>query len=151
MLQAVCRWACDISLVYPRHIFYGWQFSTKPGWYVLSGRSIDVPNTDTRAGLHNDDTGRVGDPLHASEVGEDVPERTTRIHTPRRETMAQNTSRAGIFGHSYLDLHVETSRGRHGAERADPPTRGSGVQGGRPANKTLAKMLRGGRDPPTEN
>ena len=99
---------------------------------MLSGRSIDVPDTATRAGPHNGDAGRVGDPPHGSEVGEDVPERTTRMHTPCREPMAQNTDRAGIFGDSFVDLNVKASRKRYGAKRADPPTPGgSGVEGAR--------------------
>ena len=65
-----------LSLVYPGINFDGWQFSTKPGWHVLSG-SIDVTDTATRAGPHNGDAGRIDDPPHVSEVGEDVPERTT--------------------------------------------------------------------------
>ena len=62
---------------------------------VPSMSQIDVPGTATRAGLHNGDAGRVGDPPHGSEVGEDVPERTTRMRTLCRESMSQNTDRAG--------------------------------------------------------
>ena len=105
-------------------IFDGWQFSTKPGWHVLSGRSIDFPDTATRAGPHNGNADRVAGPLHGSEVGEDVPERTTRINTPCRETMGQNAGRAGSFGDSFVDIKIKASRGRYGAERADPPTPG---------------------------
>ena len=65
--------------------------------------------------------------------------------------MARNTDRAGIFGDSFVDLNVKASRGRHGAERADPPTPGgSGVEGGHPSEET-ARKYRGGRDPPTKN
>ena len=88
------------SLLYiPGIFFYGWQFLTKPGWHVLSGRFIDVLliDTATSAGPHNGDAGRVADPLHGSEVGENAPETTTRMHTPCRETMGQNTDRAGII------------------------------------------------------
>ena len=66
----------------------------------------------------------VGDLLHASKVGEDAPRRTTRMHTHCRETVAQNTDRAGIFGDSIVNLNVKASRGRQRAERADPPTPG---------------------------
>ena len=89
---------------------------------MLSRRSIDVPDTPTHAGPYNSDAGRVGDPSHGSEVGEDMPERTTQMHTLCRETMARNTDRAGIFGDSFVDLKYQASRRRHGAERADPPT-----------------------------
>ena len=54
----------------------------------------------------------VGDPPYGSEVGEDVPERTTRMHTPYREIMGQIADRAGIFGDSFVDLNVKASRGR---------------------------------------
>ena len=75
--------------------------------YVLLGRYIDVPETATRAGPHNNgDADRVCDPPHGSEVGEDVPERTTRMHTLCRETMALNTDWAGIFGDSFVDVNV---------------------------------------------
>ena len=97
---------------------------------------IDFPDTATRAGPHNGDAGRVGDPPHGSGVEEDVSERTTRMHTLCRETMAQNTYRTTIFGDSFVDIYVKATRGRHGAERADPPTPGgSGVQGGRRRNR----------------
>ena len=89
-----------------------------------------VPDTATRAGPHNGDAGRVADPLHGSEVGEDVPERNTRKHTPCRETMGQNTDRAGIFRYSLVDLDVKASCRRYGAERADPPTPGGSGVGG---------------------
>ena len=145
---------CDLSHI-SRHIFfYRRQFSSKPGWRVLSGRSINVPDTATRAGLHNGNAGRVADPPHASDVGEDVPERTTRMHTPCRETnMAKNADRAGIFGDSLVDLNVTASRRRNGAERTDPPTPGGFRRGGGtpPAKKPLEKTVRGGRDPPTKN
>ena len=72
----------------------------------------------------------MGDPPHGLEVAEDVPERTTRTHALCREAMGQKTDRAGIFGDSFVGLNVKASRGRHGAEQADPPTTGgSGVQG----------------------
>ena len=87
-----------------------------------SGRSIDVPDTDTSAGPPNVGAGRVADPLHALEVGENVPERTTQVQTPCRENMGQNTDRTGIFGDSLVDLNAKASGGRYGAERADPPT-----------------------------
>ena len=116
--------ACDISLIYPGILFYWWRFSTKPGWHVLSGHSIDVPGTATGAGPHIGYAGRVGDPLHWSEVGEDVPERATRMHTRCQETMAQNTDRTGLFGDFSVDLNVKASRGRHGADRADLPMSG---------------------------
>ena len=51
----------------------------------------------TRAGHHNDNSSRVADPSHESEVGEDVQEKTTRMHTPCRETMSQNADKAGFF------------------------------------------------------
>ena len=111
---------------------------------MRSERFIHVPDTAARAGPHNGDAdgdaGRVGDPPHGSEVGEGVPETTTRTHTLYRETMAQNTDRAGIFGDSFMDLNVKASRGRHGAERADPPTPGgSGVEGECPGEETARK------------
>ena len=62
------------------------------------------------------------------------------MHTLCLETMGQNTDRAGIFGYSFVDLNVKTSPGRHGAERADPPTPGgSGVEGGCPGKETVRK------------
>ena len=107
---------------------------------MLSGRSIDVPDTSTRAGPHNGDAGRVGDPSNGSEVGEDVPEITTRMRTLCRETMVQNTDRAGIFGGSSIELNVKASRGRHSAEQADPPTPGgSSGKGERPGEETARK------------
>ena len=108
---------------------------------MLSGRSIDVPDIVTRAAPHNGDAGRVANPPDGSEVGRDVAERTTRIHTPCRETTGQNSGRAGIFGDSFVDLNVKASRGRYGAERADPPTPGgSGVEGAaRPGEETARK------------
>ena len=107
---------------------------------MFSGRSIDAPDTATRAGPHNGNAGRVADPPHGSEVGEDVPARTTRIHTLCRETMSQNADRTGILGDSFVDLNVKASRGRHGAERADPPTSGvSGVEEARPGEETARK------------
>ena len=82
----------------------------------------------------------MNDPPHGSEVGEDVPERTMRTHTPCRETMAQNTDRAGFFGESLVDLNVEASRRSYGAGRADPLTPGvSGVEGARPGEETARK------------
>ena len=116
------------------------EFSTKPGWHVLSGRSIDAPDTATRAGPHNGNAGRVGEAPHGSEVGEDVPDRTTRMHTPCRETMGPNTDRAGIFGDSFVDLNAKASRGRCGAKRADPPTPGgAGTEGARRGEETARK------------
>ena len=107
---------------------------------MLSGRSIDVPDTATRAGPHNGDAGRVGDPRHGSEVGEDVPDKTTRTPTPCRDTMGQNTDRAWIFGDCFVDLNVKASRGRHDAERGDPPTPGGpGAEGARPGEETTRK------------
>ena len=54
--------------------------------------------------------------------------------------MAQNTDRAGILLDSFVDLNVKASRGRHGAERADPPTPGgSGVAGKRPGEEIARK------------
>ena len=107
---------------------------------MLSGRSIDVPDTATRAGPHNGDAGRVGDPRNGSEVIEDVPKITTQMPTLCRETMPQNADIAGIFGDSVVDLNVKASPGRHGAERADPPTPGGlGVEGGRPGEETARK------------
>ena len=102
---------------------------------------------------HDGDAGRVGGPPHGPEVGEDVPDRTTRRHTLCRETMSQNTDRAGIFGDSFADLNVKASSGRHGAERADPPRPGgSGVEGEHArAKKPRGKTVGGGRDPPTKN
>ena len=106
----------------------------------------------TRAGPHEGDAGRVGDPPHRSEVGEDVPERATRMHTLCREIMAPNNDRAGTFRNSFVDLNIKASRGRHGAERADPPTPGgSDVEGNAPAKKARGREVRGGRDPPTKN
>ena len=143
-----------ISRISPAHFFfYGWQFSTEPGWHVLLGRSIGVPDTATRRGPHEGDAGRVGDPPHGSEVGEGLPERTTRMHTPRRETTAQNAGRAGIVGDFFVDLNVKAPRGRDGAERADPPTprRCGRGRGNVPAKKPRGKTVRGGRDPPTKN
>ena len=107
---------------------------------MLSGRSIDVPDTATRAGSHNGNAGRVVGPPHGSEVGEDVPERTTRIHTLCRKIMGQNTERAGIIGDSFVYLNVKASRGRYGAKRADPPMPGgSGVEEARPGEETGRK------------
>ena len=104
---------------------------------MLSKRSIDVPDPATRAGPHKGNAGRVADPPHGSEVGEDVPERTTSMHTPCRETMGQNANRAGVFGDSSVDLNIKASGRGHGAERADLPTPGgSGVEGARPAEET---------------
>ena len=103
---------------------------------MLSGRSIDVPDAATRAGPDNGDAGRVGDPPHGPEVGEDVPERTKRMHTPCRETTAQTKDRAGVLGDSFVDLNVKASRGRHGDERGDPPTPGgSDAEGARPSEE----------------
>ena len=48
------------------------------------------------------------------------------MHTPYRETVGQNTDRAGIVGDSFVDLSVKASRTRYGAERAGPPTRHGG-------------------------
>ena len=102
--------------------------------------AIDVSDTATRAGPHNGDAGLVGAPPDGSEVREDVPERTTRMHTLCRETMAQNTDRERISEDSVVDLNAKASRGRHGAERVDPPTPGvSGVEGGRPDEETARK------------
>ena len=93
-----------------------------------------------RPGPHNGDAGRVGDPPHGSEAGEDVPERTTRMYRLCRETMAQNTDRAGNFGDSFVDLNVKASHGRHGAKRADTLTPGgSGVKEERPGEETARK------------
>ena len=87
-----------------------------------------------------------------SGVGEDVPVRTARMHTLCRETMPQNTNRAGIFGDSFVDLNVKASPGRHGTEQANPPTPGgSGGEGERPGKGTARKTVRGGRDPLTKN
>ena len=62
------------------------------------------------------------------------------MHTLCRETMGLNTDRAGIFGDSFVDLNVEPSPRRHGAEQADPPTPGgSGVKGERPGEETARK------------
>ena len=128
------------SLMKPGIIFYGWQFSTKPGWHVLSGCSIDVPDTATRAGPHNGNAGRVGVLPHGSEVGEGLPERTTRMHTPCREITGQNADRAGSFGDSFVDLNVKASRRRNGAEQAGPPMRGiSRVVGARPGEEIARK------------
>ena len=88
----------------------------------------------------NGDAGRVGDPPHGWEIREDVPESTTRMHTLWRETKAQNTDGAGIFGDSFVDLNVKASRGHHSAERADPPTPGgSGMEGERLGEETARK------------
>ena len=107
---------------------------------MLSGHSIDVLDTATRAGPHDGDAGRIVDPPHGSEVGEDVPERTTRMSTLGRVTMARNTDKAGIFGDSFVNLNVKASRGCHGAERAVPPTRGSaGAEGKRLGEETARK------------
>ena len=90
----------------------------------------------TRASPNNGDAGRLGDPPHGSEIGEDVPERTTRMHTLCLDTTAQTTVRAGIFGDSFVEFNVSASRGRHGAERGGPPTPGgSGVEGERPGEE----------------
>ncbi|MEP2386610.1 hypothetical protein [Hyphomonas sp.] len=61
--------------------------------------------------------------------------------------MARNTDRAGICGDSFVDLNGKASHGRHGAERADPPTPGgSDVQekhaGGETARKDGQKRER---------
>ena len=87
---------------------------------VLSGYSIDVSDTATRAGAHNGDAGRVVVHPHGSGVGEDVRERTTRMHMLCREIMGQNTDRAEIFGDPFMYLNVKASRRRYGAERARP-------------------------------
>ena len=91
---------------------------------MLSGRSIDVPDTTTHPGPHNGVASRVSDPPHGSEVGKYVPEITARMHTLCRETMAQNTDRAGIFGVAFVELNVKASCGRYRAERVDPPMPG---------------------------
>ena len=109
------------------------------GGMCYPGRSIDVPDTATRAGPHNGNAGRTADPPHGPEVGEGVPERTTRMHTPCRETMGQNTDRAGSFGDSFVDLNAKAPRGRF--------RRG----GGTPPRKNRAdKTVRGRRDPSTK-
>ena len=62
------------------------------------------------------------------------------MHTVCRETNAQNTDRAGVLGDFLVDLNVKVSRGRHGAERVDPPTPGgSGVEGECPGEETAPK------------
>ena len=54
--------------------------------------------------------------------------------------MSKNTDRAGISGDSFVDLNAKASRGRCGAERADPPTPdGTGVEGARPGEETAPK------------
>ena len=108
---------------------------------MLSGRSVDVPDTATLVGRHNGDADRVVDSPHELEVGLDVPERTTRMHTLCRETMGQNPdTAAGIFGDSFVDLNVKLWRRRYGAEQADPSTPGvSGVEGAHPGEETARK------------
>ena len=107
---------------------------------MLSERSIDAPDTATRAGPHNSNAGRVADLPRGSGVGEDVPDKTTLMQTLCRETMGQNTNRAGIFGDSFVDINVKASRGRYGAERAHPPTPGvSGVEGALLGEETARK------------
>ena len=54
--------------------------------------------------------------------------------------MGPNADRGGIFGDSLVNLNVKASRGRYGAERADPATPGvSGVEGARPSEETARK------------
>ena len=131
---------CDLSHISLHNFWWMALLNYKPGWHLLSGCSIDAPDTATRAGPHNDNTGRVADPPRGSEVGEDAPERTTRIRTPCREIINQNADRAGIFGYSFVDLNVKASRRRNGVERADPPTTGvSGVERARPGEEIALK------------
>ena len=148
-LHCTCRctiaytpYSRDISLIMSRHNFL-WiaVLNLSLGGMCYPGVPSMSQTQPPRRPPKNGDAGRVSDPPHGSEVGDDVPERTTRIHTLRRETMAYHTDMGEIFGDSFVDLNVKASRGRHGAERADPPTPGgSGAEGGTPRRRNRAEI-----------
>ena len=115
---------------------------------MLSGSSIGVPDTATHAGPHSGDAGRVVDPPHGSEVGEDVPEEPRECIHSGKIPWAKPQPEQG----SFIYLNVKASRRRYGAERADPPMPGVlGVEGARPGEETARREVRGGRDPPNKN
>ena len=84
--------------------------------------------------------GRVGDPPHNLEAGEDMPEKKNRGRTRCGETMAQNTDGAGVFRVSFVDLNFKASRGHHDAEWADPSTPAQHTDQGRGVQRFLCRF-----------
>ena len=119
------------------------------GMYVFSGR-LRSEHTASRAGLHHVDGGREAAPPRGSEVREHVREKTTRRHRRCRWAMCPNAHRARFFGDLVVDLDVEASRARYGAERADQLSRRLQARRGHAsAKKPRGEAVRGGRYPQT--
>ena len=102
------------------------------------------------SGLYNGDAGQVIDPPPCVGGQRTRTEEITRRHLPCVQTTHQTSHRARFFGDLVVDLDVEASRARYGAERADQLSRWLQARRGHAsAKKPRGKAVRGGRYPQT--